>query len=732
VSDRFDQPSEEHEQPRPFAGSLERLAKEALGRGATLGQADDSSERREVAASRRRTGTRSGADIRFATGRPKDPLWYWEQNNIPYDITKDDELQRLRDYCRAIYMTHPVIGSAVDIYSKYPLVGMELTCKDPALTEFYTELFFDQLDYEEYLVDVGREYWTVGEAFSFGSFNETLGVWEDDELLNPNDVSVIRSPFMKQPRFEMRLPETIRQILQNREPAWEYEALMRSYPELANFLGQEDTMPVSNVLLQHIKFKGHAFHSRGVPLLMRAIRSLVQEEMMNAAQDAVADRLYTPLILARLGASASDLGTQRPWVPTQQDRDDFMEALDTALAADFRILVSHFAVQLDPVLGREMMPRLEADFERLTEKQLQVFGLSKTMLSGSSGGGQTYAGDALNRDLVTQLLTTYQRKMARLFRQRALVVAEAQEHYDFEERAGRRYPVMEEVLIRDPETGEQRIQEQPKLLVPEIKFRAMNLRDEQGQRDFVEAMRASGVPISMKTRLTNAGINLDDEREQIEDEQIEDAVRSQQVRKRTYERLRDEGLPIPEDLKADFEPKAVQSQDPDAPGQSAEQEQPQQVRLPSLGLDAPADTAALAPDYDDVMGADTPGRPDAGQQRGEGGDMLPRNRMRERTRPEESDEMRASMPKPGYRVTSSNEGQWLVVTAATEDHDGEVISEHPDEDAARAEANKLNREAGGRMIEGPRHVGSRGNIGLDQDTPLDEWESSLHEDEEGE
>jgi hypothetical protein len=344
---------------------------------------------------------------------------------------------------------------------------------------------------------------------------------------------------------------------------------------------------------------------------MRAIRSLVQEEMLNAAQDAIADRLYTPLILARLGATAQELGTTAPWIPTEGDREQFIEALDAALAADFRVLVSHFAVQMDPVLGREAMPRFDPDFARLEEKQLQVFGLSKTMLSGSGGGGQTYAADALNRDLVTQLLTSYQRKMTNLYRQRALVVAEAQEHYDFEERNGKRYPVMEEVLVFDEETGEPRIEEQPKLLIPDVKYRTMNMRNESVERNFLEALRASGIPISMKTRLMNLPIELEDEIETLEEEQVDQAVRAAELQKATFEALRDQGLPIPADLDELFRPKATVA------GEGESQVYDEQLRLPAIGLDEAAPTTALAPTFEDLQEDGTVSGTPGVQQRGE-------------------------------------------------------------------------------------------------------------------
>lgn len=1071
----------------------------ALSRGREFGPVDDSADRAEMRKNRRvnaRTsssgGNSRGTDVSFATTRRNDPMFYWKANNLPYDVTKDEELRKIRAWCRLLYLTHPVIASAIDIFTKYPLTGMELQCRDPALTDFYTTLFFDQLDYEEFLIDLGREYWmcalpgeristssgmklvedvmagdevlthqgrlrsvldisekvlettaytiqphyslplhftegheflvlrdgverwmpveqivlsdsvlvpvdftvrskqnlsawevidradwqvhgplvvdegqtirrrkyerakyqklislgvqegdiirrktdhggmwsmltspswaldddfmrlcglyvaegssgrdgaqwsygwhesdlaketvglierifgvtarveyrtsscvvivgnqplaalfgglfgygaktksipewvlwldlgqqaaflsgwldgdghvahqdgsqgrrvakiatsssqlahqaetlirrlgfvstitkaisvrndtscrwwnvgvamtntkeflsrlgwskariasiggisdseprvakvdprgywtkihkvsfeeycgpvydlsvqedhsfvasgvavhNCGEAWPLGSFNETLGVWDQEELINPDDVDVHRSPFVPEPRFEMRLPESIRKVLTDRSPRWEYEALMATYPELANFVGEQARMPVSNVLLKQLKFKGDTFHPRGLPILMRAFRSIQQEEMLNAAQDAIADRLYTPLVLAKLGASATDLGTSSPWIPTEADLGDFEEALDAALAADFRVLTHHFAIEMSTVFGRENMPNLDADFDRLTEKILQVFGLSKTMLSGADGG-QTYAADALNRDLISQLLTSYQRKIVKHYKERALVVAEAQEHWDYEERGGKRYPIMEEILERDPKTGEDRIVEQPKLLVPDLKIKAMSMSNEQDLRQFYEALRVSGVPISQRTRLVNVPIDLDEEIEKTSEEQVEQAVKAQEVRKETYIKLRAKNLPIPQDLLDDFEPKAVQAQGDEATAPEV---------IPTVGLVEPAPTDALAPTPEDqaaAVAADEPA-PQPGQSPLQ---VLPRNQIAQpgRTRPPESDEMRAGMPR-----------------AAT----------------IEIEVDGETREVESVLFSGPRHIGMRRFSRVTSETSID-------------
>jgi hypothetical protein len=614
--------------------SYDESVMKTLGSFRRTSTTDDNPEVAEMRKNRavnRRTASatsgagRGGSQLSFATGRPRDPLFYWKQNNLPYEVEKHEELKKVRAFCRLLYLTHPIVASCVDIYSKYPLLGSELVCKDEQLTEFYTDLFFspDGLNYDKFLIDIGKQYWTVGEAMSLGSFNEALGVWEDEELLNPDDVEVERSPFSRDPHLYIKLPQSLREIIQKRSPSYEYERLIQNYPELLQYASDGALMPVSNVLLKQMKFEADTFNKRGVPILMRAMRAVMQEEMLNAAQDAIADRLYTPLILAKLGASAGDLGTTVPWIPTDDDLGNFEEALDQALAADFRVLVHHFGIQMESVFGRENMPDMSADFDRLEGRILQSFGLSQTMLSGASAG-ETYAADALNRDLVSQLLTSYQQMIANHYRSRALIVAEAQEHFDYEVRNGKRYVKMEEVLEIDEETGEERIVEQPKLLIPELRFKTMNLSDEQNQRDFYEQLRAAGVPISIKTRLLNIPFDLDEEVERTQEEQVQLAIAEQETRKAMYQALRDRGLPIPMDLRADFEPTAGPSADA-----------MQNTRVTTLGTDPNAIQPNLAPTEDDLMNTIPSNLEDEVQAEQ---DDAPAQR------PEESDEMRAGMP----------------------------------------------------------------------------------------
>lgn len=702
---------------------IDRLFRRFSSRPGESGEEAEMRANRRV--SQRKTGAagftgggNAGPAVDFATVRPRDPLFYWRQNNLPFQFDDPAQMARMRAYCRLLYISHPLVGSCVDIYSKYPLLGMKMGCKDERLTEFYTDHFLseDGLDYQKFLVRMGREYWTTGEAWPLGTFNEDLGVWDDEELLNPDDVEVQPSPFLREPRFLIRLPQSMKELIRTRQPAWEYEKLISAYPELTYYSDDNALMPVSNILLRQMKFEADTFNPRGIPLLYRAMRSLVQEEMLNSAVDSIADRLYTPLIHAKLGASASDLGTNVPWIPTMDDLADFEQAVDAALAGDFRIIMTHFAVQMESVLGKEDIPDLSGDFERIEGRVLQTFGLSKTMLAGASSG-ETYAADALNRDLVTQMLTNYQSLIASHYRQRALVVAEAQEHFDYEERNGKRYVKMEEIYEIDEETGEGRIVEQPKLLIPDLQFKTMSLQDEAAQNEFFEALREAGVPISMKTRLHNVNIDFDEEIEKSRDEAVELAVAEQETRKSIFIALRDKGLPIPQDLRGDFEPRALdESQDPSIMPTAP-------LRIPILGMDPIASQPTLAPTMQDLqtMPADggvaqpggVPEPVDADQS--EGGEQ----------RPDESDEARGDMPKQSAYAdrptlddpTGLFQNHERIKALANAHRPKVKVEPKPvvekDVEDALPEPEAIQRKQAVGLYQGPRHIGMRRHIGED-------------------
>jgi hypothetical protein len=518
---------------------------------------DDFARRR---AGSRRLGNFGGAgDVFAAIPRYYNPMEYFQQQKIPYNINKDQERYQLYQWLDLFYRTHYLVPILIDIFTRFPLVGIEFHSRDPQLKDFYEEMFMERLQYEQFLVDLGREYWTLGQAFPLGHFNETMGIWEEDELLDPTMVEVKRYPIVGGDQFFLKPDEALRNIVEKQEPREIFYLLQRDFPDLLPFIKANKAIPISDVLLKQVAFKASPRDTYGTPILLRALRTLMHEEKLMASQDAIAERLYSPMILVKLGIQ--DMGQQRgPWIPGPAEVREVRDEFDIALASDFRLMVHHFGIEVQNVFGREQMPRLDQDFDRIERRIMQTFGVNPSLLSGGAAS-QPYASSALQAEFLNQILRTYQGYLKRHYRERALVVAEAQEHYDYEKRGDTRIPITEEVLEYDEE-GNEVIVTKKKLLVPELRMKVLDLRDEATQRQFLQSLKQQGVPIPDQDIAMGMHYDFSEALEKSEEEMIQKTVAQQEAKVKTYDILTAKGLPVPPDLRAEIEG----AQAPQGPG----------------------------------------------------------------------------------------------------------------------------------------------------------------------
>jgi hypothetical protein len=182
---------------------------------------------------------------------------------------------------------------------------------------------------------------------------------------------------------------------------------------------------------------------------------------------------------------------------------------------------------------------------------MMTFGVNPSLLQAGNAS-QPYASSALQAEFLNQILRTYQKFLMNHYRNRALIVAEAQQHYDYEKRGDTRVPIMEEVLEID-ENGEEKIVERNKLLVPDMRMKVLDLRDEATQRQFLQALRQQGVPIPDQDVAMGMHYDFIEALEKTEEEMIQKTVSQQEAKVKTYDILTAKGLPIPPDLKQEVE-----------------------------------------------------------------------------------------------------------------------------------------------------------------------------------
>jgi hypothetical protein len=526
---------------------VQRILQENAALSRAMGDKRALSRRMDRTAS---VGSSVGADVYNAIPRFYDPLEYWDLSGLPWNVADEGHRHKLHKWLRLYYATHYLVPILVDIFTRFPLVGMELESKDPYIKDFYEDLFFNQLDYGEFLVSLGREFWVVGEAFPLGSFDEDLGVWEREELINPEDIVIENFPMLGSQQLKIRPPDYLKRLAQLKQPAKEYRQLEMNFEDLIPYLLRGEHIPISSVLLRQIGNKLNDWDDHGTPILLRGLRTLLHEEKLLASQDAIAERLYSPLILAKLGIQ--DMGDGLPpFIPGPEELDTVRDQFDVALSSDFRLLVHHFGLEVTSVFGREQMPRLGDDFDRIEKRLMQVFGVNPSLLSAGSGG-QPYASSALQAEFLNQILKTFQNTLINHFKERASVVAEAQEHFDFEVKGGKRIPVYETIVKYDND-GNKQLVEVPKLLIPDMKFQTLDLRDEATERQFLQSLRQLGVPIPDQDLMVGIHWDIKDKITQYNRELKEKTIAQQQAKMDTYIALTAKRLPVPADLRAEVE-----------------------------------------------------------------------------------------------------------------------------------------------------------------------------------
>ena len=601
-------------------------------------------QNRELTAQMRNTRTASTA---MALPKTREPLQTLKDKGIPINTADDEELKKIRHWARLFYATHDLVPLLIDIYSRFPVIGMDFSSRDPKITEFYKDMFLNQLDYEEFLPALGREHFTVGETNTLGHFHDVLGIWSKEEILNPDYMHISQSMFDSDERAQLMVKEIVDAL---RDPQGdmnategdlrrrqiEYEMLAENYPEMIRAAARDEGLDISNVLLSRTVNRVSPGDLRGTPHLMRSFRTLMMEESLNAAQDAVADRLYSPFILATLGIQ--NLGDEvGPWIPDETELDDTRDTINEALAADFRLMVHHFGLDIKSVFGRESVPRFDQDYARIDKKLMQAWGIGEALISG--GGSQTYAGSALNREFVTQMMLSWQGSIRKHMRKRMEIIAEAQEHYDYEMKGGIRKPIFREIVEIDEETGEEYTRKVPKLLIPDVNFQTLNLRDETQERNFLKTLKDAGVPVSDDTLALNIPIDFDEELERRSSERVKKMLAESQAMKRAYEELKVHNHPIPPEL-MNFMAAQKGTEligDSEGEGGTENNESP-------LGDSTSEDENERGEDIDTVGTEDT---------EGSGGDSpsaapLP---TKNRTRPPESDEQRKNSPRAAHKMS---------------------------------------------------------------------------------
>lgn len=417
------------------------------------------------------------------------PLFQSTNMMLPRDRRERNE------WCRHFYRTEPIIATALDMHTEYPISNFNLMCPDEQIKDFFEYMVFDKININDVLLNIGLEYWKIGDAFPFGQLNGNEGIWDSFTLLNPDYINIQASSMSTEQCIELIPDEQIKTIIAA-GPRGEYADIYRQLPEdIVRAVKMGRNIKLDNRLVTHIAHKASPYEVWGTPLLMRCFKTLIYKDKLRQAQDAIATRHIFPLRVAKIGAPGEPM-------PSQGDIDNFRDVLLDADQDPNYFLVYHYALQFDYVGSSGKILPLNQEFDFIQKELMNGLGINQAMLNGE---GPTYANAQVGMDALGKRYMSYRLRLENWIRQKVLrPIAEIQGFYK---------PIPSEI------NGGYRIanRKDRQLVIPEIRWDNQDLTSNQAVMSFMQQLQSKGL-VSMSTILPIIGLDPETERKNLEKE----------------------------------------------------------------------------------------------------------------------------------------------------------------------------------------------------------------------
>lgn len=444
----------------------------------------------------RKMASASSIDVRMGNPSFYHPLFQTTNMMLPRDRRERNE------WCRHFYRTEPIIATSLDLHTEFPISDFNNVCSDTEVKKFFDYMAFDKLDIINLLLDIGLEYWKLGDVFPFGQLNESEGMWERYVILNPDYVDIQASILAEEPIIELIPDQTIVSII-NGGPRGEFSDIYSQLPEdVIRQVKMGRNIRLDNRLVSHIAHKASQYETWGTPMMMRCFKTLIYKDKLRGAQDAIANRHIMPLRVAKIGAPGEPM-------PSQTDIDSFRDILLQADDDPNFFLVYHYGLQFDYVGSSGKILPLNQEFDFIQKELMNGLGINQAMLNGE---GPTYANAQIGFDTLARRYMSYRLRLENWIKYKVYrPIAEIQGFYK---------SVNGEINSKYMSEKQRKISAARKdmqLMVPDIAWQQQDLTGNSTVLNFIQQLQQKGL-VSMTTILPMIGLDPEVEKKNLEKE----------------------------------------------------------------------------------------------------------------------------------------------------------------------------------------------------------------------
>ncbi len=406
----------------------------------------------------------------------------------PSTLLMPRDIKEKNAWCRYFYKYDPIVSTAIDAHAELPISTIRLGFpkgKDKAKNRFITDEYEEMcsteyLDLFNKLLQVGVEYYKLGNVFPFAQWSTKKNRWVKLTLLDPNDIEIDKLQFSDLMRVDLDPNQNIKTIIMNGPQHPKTGQLYRAIPEDVVELvktGKKiplNTKPDLGSHVAHISSKMADYELWGTSLIERNFKTLVYKDRLRQSQDAIAVRHLTPKHLIW----AEDTGAA--------DVDIIREQVDNAFSDPDYAIITNFELHWDLIGTSQGLMTLDSEWSWINEELLIGLMINRSFLLGEG----SYANGQTALEVMNQRYSIYRERLESYIIHNLFVpMAKRNDWGEYKE-------------------GTVKKGKEVKWLYPSIKWNRLNLVDDTAHKQMMSQMVTQGI-IDVRTFLESFGLDAD-------------------------------------------------------------------------------------------------------------------------------------------------------------------------------------------------------------------------------
>jgi hypothetical protein len=318
---------------------------------------------------------------------------------------------------RNYYATNPIVRTAVNTHAAYTTGKFRLVCKEKKILEFFEDML-DKMNFSSTLLEMGIEYYKLGETIPYLELDEDQGTWSHTITHNPDFIRVAITALQKDPIISLVPDESLKRLLVANDPQSRKQR-EQIPPEVLMLLQKGQDIPLDNFNVSHLKMLSSPYDTRGMSMIVSCYRDLMLFDKIREAKIIQADNFINPLTLVKLG--------NENYKPTDDDIRQWQEQVLDSTGDQGYTIVTHGLVDIVKISNSGQILDMTPDLEHSAKMIMIGMMMPQALLDQDYG---SYANASVSLEVLKDRYKNFQLQLKKWIERKVLApIAKIQDFY---------------------------------------------------------------------------------------------------------------------------------------------------------------------------------------------------------------------------------------------------------------------------------------------------------------